>query len=142
MATAKLNPVIESISGRMGNAVFYCRYNRQCVRTYVVPANTDTAARRKVRRNFAVAVKLWQQMTKDQKYAYTKKARLTGMSGYNLFISFFITGRMTQPDKYRTVYKNAPFTRNNKHQNRIHTVSIPFIPQDNIKMYTFAADTG
>ncbi|MBN2039704.1 MAG: hypothetical protein JW864_06660 [Spirochaetes bacterium] len=73
MATAKLNPVIESISGRIGNAVFYCRYNRQCVRTYVVPANTDTVTRRKVGVNFAIAVKLWQQMTKDQKYTYTKK---------------------------------------------------------------------
>ena len=55
MATAKLNPVLESISGRIGNAVFYCRGNRQCVRTYVVPENPDTVLQREVRKNFANA---------------------------------------------------------------------------------------
>ena len=90
MATATLNPVFKSISGRIGNAVFYCRQNTQYVRSYVVPKNPDTPLQREARGNFAGAVKSWQQMTLEERYAYVRKARDLGMSGYNLFISFIM----------------------------------------------------
>ena len=90
MATATLNPLLRSISGRIGNVVFYRRHNKQCIRLYVVPRNPDTLLQRNVRRSFADAVKSWQSLTDEEKYKFTRKARRTHMSGYNLFISEFI----------------------------------------------------
>jgi hypothetical protein len=55
-----------------------------------VPRNPDTLLQRNVRRSFADAVKSWQFLTDEEKYKFTRKARRTHMSGYNLFISEFI----------------------------------------------------
>ncbi|MBN2040696.1 MAG: hypothetical protein JW864_11670 [Spirochaetes bacterium] len=141
MATAKINPAFTSISGRMGNAVFYCRNNRQCIRMYVVPANPDTESQRLVRRAFTSAVKAWQQMTMDGKYAYTRKARRTGMSGYNLFISFFLTGKMNRLPVYNSVPGKDIFTGSCKYINRIRSVSKPFIKHYYDKMDIIYQDT-
>ena len=153
MATAILNPMFESISGRIGNVVFYRRGNRQCVRTYVVPNNPDTVLQGEVRRNFASAVRSWQKMTPDERYAYTRKARRMNMSGYNLFISFFITGGLIRESKYNAVFNSGSFFRRNKHHShgryychgrycRFHSVSMPFLLPDSIKTYINAPDTG
>ncbi len=90
MATATPNILIKSISGRIGNVVFYKRRGTQCVRTYVIPRNPDTQAQRAVRRAFSDAVRSWQSMSPDKKYAYTRKARCLNMSGYNLYISRYL----------------------------------------------------
>ncbi len=94
MAVAELNPLISAISGRMGNLVFYIRQNRQCIRSYVLPRNPDTDAQRIIRRTFADAVKSWQAMTRDEKYIFTRKARGLQMSGYNLYISEYMTKKI------------------------------------------------
>ena len=93
MATAKLNPLITEISGRIGVLVFYKRRNKQCIRTYVVPRNPDTFAQKIVRGNFADAVKAWQSITPDEKYIFTRKARKLQMSGYNLYISIYMKAK-------------------------------------------------
>ncbi len=90
MATATPNILINSISGRIGNVVFYKRLGMQCVRTHVIPRNPDTEAQRAVRRSFADAVRSWQSMTDDERYAYIRKARYLNMSGYNLYISIYL----------------------------------------------------
>ena len=133
MATAALHPLIKSISGRIGNAVFYCRGNTQCVRSYVVPKNPDTALQREVRGNFSGAVKSWQQMTPEERYAYARKARGLSMSGYNLFISFFMTGKMMRKIRYNSVCRRETNIKNNTQQSRIHSVSLPFLLPDIIK---------
>ena len=142
MATATLNPIFESISGRIGNAVFYRRGNRQCVRTYVVPNNPDTVLQGEVRRNFASAVRSWQKMTPDERYAYTRKARRMNMSGYNLYISIFITGRMIRQVKYKELYGKDFYLVQNKEQCRIHSVSIPFLLQNEVKMPFYIQEYG
>ena len=142
MATAILNPMFESISGRIGNAVFYRRGNRQCIRTYAVPNNPGTVLQREVRRSFAIAVKSWQKMTPDERYAYTRKARRMNMSGYNLFISFFITGRLIRERKYNAILKSDSFFRRNKYHNRINTVSVPFLLEDRVKMLIICPEYG
>jgi len=96
MATATPNILINSISGRLGNVVFYTRRRavngtlRQCVRTYVIPRNPDTEAQHAVRRSFGDAVRSWQAMSPDEKYTYIRKARHLNMSGYNFYISKYL----------------------------------------------------
>ncbi|MBN2039394.1 MAG: hypothetical protein JW864_05095 [Spirochaetes bacterium] len=127
MATAKLNPVILSISGRFGNSVFYVSRNRQYVRSYVVPRNPDTPLQREVRKSFAEAVKSWQQISPEEKYAYTRKARGLGMSGYNFYMSEFMTGRKIARKKYKTSGTVSIFQENMTSPDRIHSVSIPYM---------------
>jgi hypothetical protein len=104
MATATPNIMLKAISGRIGNVVFYTNRGRQCVRTYVVPRNPDTAAQRAVRRSFGDAVRSWQAMSQDEQYAYTRKARSLNISGYNLYISNYLK-RAMQAVNYTPIYK-------------------------------------
>ncbi len=90
MATAIPSNLLKSIRGKVGNVVFYVNRGTQCVRAYVVPRNPDTESQRIMRRWFADAVRSWQSMDTEQQYAYTRKARHTGMSGYNLYISYYL----------------------------------------------------
>ncbi|MBN2038880.1 MAG: hypothetical protein JW864_02495 [Spirochaetes bacterium] len=146
MATAQTVQLFTSISGRIGNAVFYMRGTRQCIRTYIVPANTITEARRTVRRTFAQAVKSWQQqMPEHLKYAYKGKARGTRMSGYNLYISEFMRNKTVMQDKHSTARTNNSgiginkalifntHRKTDKEHSPIHTVSKPFLPQKRFK---------
>jgi hypothetical protein len=100
MATATTNILINSISGRIGNVVFYTNRGRQCVRKHVIPRNPDTEAQRIVRRAFGDAVRSWQAMTQDEKHEYIRKARYLNMSGYNLYISTYMKIQilMRQPE--------------------------------------------
>ncbi|MBN2041742.1 MAG: hypothetical protein JW864_17025 [Spirochaetes bacterium] len=130
MATAKLNPVILSISGRFGNSVFYVNRNRQFVRTYVVPRNPDTLLQREIRKSFAEAVKSWQLIAPEEKDSYIRKARGLGMSGYNLYISEFMTGKKTVQKKYKTSGTLSIFRKDMKDMtsfSHIHSVSLPYM---------------
>ncbi len=90
MATAIPGIMINSLHGRLGNLVFYMRKGTQCVRVHVIPRNPDTEAQRAMRRSFADAVRSWQAMSADERYAYNRKARYLNMSGYNLYISNYL----------------------------------------------------
>ena len=90
MATATMNPLLNNISGRIGNVVFYKRLGKHCVRIHVIPHNPDTQAQRNMRCTFAHAIKSWQSMSGEEKYAFTRKARNLCMSGYNLYISHYM----------------------------------------------------
>jgi hypothetical protein len=91
MATAIPSNLLKSIHGKVGNVVFYVNRGTQCVRTYVIPRNPDTESQRVIRRMFADAVRSWQSMDSEQQYIFTRKARHTNMSGYNLYISYYLT---------------------------------------------------
>jgi hypothetical protein len=96
MAVAIPGFIVKSISGRIGNVVFYTRRRSgkgtitQCIRTHVIPRNPDTEAQRAVRRSFGDAVREWQSMSPDEQYSYNRKARNLNMSGYNLYISIYM----------------------------------------------------
>ncbi len=90
MATATPGLLIQSISGRLGNLVFYKRGGTLCVRSHVIPRNPDTEAQRAVREAFREAVRAWQAMSPDDQYVFTRKARFLNMSGYNLYISIYL----------------------------------------------------
>jgi hypothetical protein len=102
MATATPGILINSISGKIGNVVFYLRQGCQCVRAHVIPRNPDTEAQRFVRRSFAEAVRSWQTMTREDKYTYIRRARYLNMSGYNLFISNYIKRVLQTIDRTST----------------------------------------
>ncbi len=60
MAEVFLNPAFTSISGRIGDVVFFSYGGRTFFRAYVVPRNPDTPAQRSNRRIFSEAMKAWQ----------------------------------------------------------------------------------
>ncbi|HOO70838.1 MAG TPA: hypothetical protein PK926_03675 [Spirochaetota bacterium] len=98
MATVTLNAALTSISGTIGRMVFYHRNGRVIARRWVMPPNPDTPAQRKNRSRFKEAMSAWKALTDDEKAAYTKKARGSGMTGHNLFISGWMKNRTQETD--------------------------------------------
>jgi hypothetical protein len=92
MACVTLHPALQSISGRIGNIVFYASKGQQFARSYVVPRNPDTAAQRERRTLFAEAVARWQSLSGHSKEKWNRKALGTVRTGYTLFISRSCTG--------------------------------------------------
>lgn len=89
MAKIEFDSMIKSLSGRVGNFVFYMNNGNAYARRYVVPRNPDTPDQHKRRTRFADAVHAWQKLTDTEKKLWNAKARRRLMSGYNLFISAF-----------------------------------------------------
>lgn len=90
MAVTVLNPMFMSGKGRLGKIVLYNRKGVQCARSHVIPRNPDTPAQRQNRKSFADAVKLWQELSPEEKYRYNRTALKKRISGYNLFISMYL----------------------------------------------------
>ena len=123
MATATLNPLLISVSGRIGSFVFYRRKNTQCIRTYVVPYNPDTALQRNIRSSFADAVKSWQSLTGEERYKYKRRSRRINMSGYNLYISEYLKNRMSASSKPKVKTSFQDLLYSSALQRQIHSVS-------------------
>lgn len=87
-----LYPVIDSISGKVGNRVYYLYGKQQCVRRYVIPRNPDTARQRMSKCNFAAAVSSWKNLSSEMKKEYDRDALPLRISGYNLYMSQFLKG--------------------------------------------------
>ncbi len=51
---------------------------------------THTTEQNTNRDNFALAVSTWQALSLDDKMVYNKKAKRKAMSGFNLFIKYFL----------------------------------------------------
>jgi hypothetical protein len=92
MACVTLHPALQSISGRIGDIVFYSSKGQQFARSYVIPRNPDTAAQRERRTLFAKAVAHWQSISESSKEKWNRKALGTVRTGYTLFISHFCSG--------------------------------------------------
>lgn len=129
MATAILNPVFVSISGRIGGFVFYRRKKTQCIRTYFMPRNPDTLSQRNVRNSFANAVKSWQALTAEERFKYLRKARGRNLSGYNLFISEYMKETVTAGPKPGVIPFIQGLVIQHALYNRIHSVSASIINQ-------------
>jgi hypothetical protein len=132
MAKAKLNPMFTSITGRVGNVVFYKRMDVQCLRRYVIPRNPDTEIQRVNRYTFKNAVRTWKELSEDEQYRYNRKAveLKLFMSGYNLYISEYMkrhrvydtlplpvhvqAGYGTEPVPLRSSYGSSPFMVRNR----------------------------
>lgn len=78
------------MSGRLGDAVFFTRFGAQYARRYVSPANPDTAGQRLRRSMFRHAVRSWQNLDREERLSWNRKAAKGSMSGYNLYISYFL----------------------------------------------------
>jgi hypothetical protein len=90
MAHVQLNPILLSLSGRIGSLVFYPSRGNQYVRRYVIPCNPDTPVQRIQRELFAQAVSRWQTISESTRIRWNNKARATNRTGYNLFISAYL----------------------------------------------------
>ena len=74
MAYVLLNPILKSISGRIGQVVFFCYNDRQYMRRYVVPHNPHTPEQTKRRKTFADAVAAWQTLADYKKTQWNHRA--------------------------------------------------------------------
>jgi len=92
MAHVILNAAFRTLSGRVGDAVFYTRYGRQYMRPYVKPSNPDTPAQRMRRSAFRHAVYTWHALGEEEKRQWKKTGRKRHLSGYNAFISHAMSG--------------------------------------------------
>lgn len=119
MAKIELHPIVSSISGRIGNIVFFPRYGRQYARSYCIPANPKTELQQKNRKAFAYAVGSWQRLSLSEKAAWNKKGEKKKRSGYHLFLSGFMKQNMNAvhqgPDnslkqKYPSPYSTFHFS--------------------------------
>jgi hypothetical protein len=80
MACVRLNPLVTSLSGRVGGFVFYMNGGNVYVRSYVVPRNPDTPSQRVRRALFAEAVQSWRRLSSGRKRLWNVRARKLDMN--------------------------------------------------------------
>lgn len=97
MAKIKCASYIESINGRLGDAVFYRHGNRRYARVYVIPSNPRTPMQQRNRSIFAEAMASWKGLSPEEKNYYRRKTRRLNMNPHNLYISEYIKKRLTEP---------------------------------------------
>ena len=125
MAIIQLNPMLVAMRGAIGGIVLYNRYDRQCARRHVRPANPDTEAQRAVRRTFGDAVRSWQGLSAEEKDSWTRRARKLSMSGYNLYISRFMRENISRDKGFAR--SRIAFSVNSSYmQKNDPSVSTPF----------------
>lgn len=132
MAIIKLNPMYQSIGGRLGNIVLYNRYDREYARVFVKPVNPNTMEQKKIRRTFGDAVRSWQELSGEVKHKYNMKARRLPMSGYNLYISHYIKENILHADlkKDNTSLFIASSRLSHSTQKAHPSVATPFFIKD------------
>lgn len=87
MALVVYDPAVETISGKLGNFVYYRRRSTACVRVHVAPGNPRTPLQQHGRRSFAEAIRLWQALEPYKRLQWNRRALVRTISGYNMFIS-------------------------------------------------------
>jgi hypothetical protein len=112
--------MVQTISGRLGNLVYYRNGRTQYARRYVVPCNPDTEAQRNRRELFASAVSVWQNLPLYKKEQWNRRARCRGICGYNLFIS----DRLKQKNLYAGSSASLGFSSSIDHIQSLSVASV------------------
>jgi hypothetical protein len=88
MAHVQLSGLINAISGRVGDYVFYKRNGKTFVKPYTAPSNPQSDRQQLVRGIMNDLADSWQVLSKAQKNHWQNYANLTHrlMSGFNAFI--------------------------------------------------------
>lgn len=86
MAKIVYDTFINSIYGRLGDAVHYNFRTRKCMRVYAVPRNPRTELQQKNRALFAEAMASWKTLNPEEKYYYRKRTQKLAMHPHNLYI--------------------------------------------------------
>ncbi len=128
MAKIRLSSYLVSVSGRMGNVVYFNRYGNEYARVHVNPSNPHTGQQRIVRHTFSDAVKSWQGLAGDERAVYNKKARKLPMSGYNLYISQYMKQNLAA-----SVKTSGGIIPDSQHQQGTQRAHPSVIPPFNIK---------
>ncbi len=96
MATAATGIIINSLSGRLGNVVYLHKaayrqqYDGEVRARACHPAQSGYRSLEKSARTFSDAVRSWQAMPAEERYAFNRRARYMNMSGYNFYISQYM----------------------------------------------------
>jgi len=143
MAIIQLNPMLVAMRGAIGGIVLYNRYDRQCARRHVRPANPDTEAQRAVRRTFGDAVRSWQGLSGGEKDLWIRRSRKLSMSGYNLFISRFMRKNISRDESFAGS-RNACSVTSSSVKKNDPSVSTPFfrMPSHNLPCFQVKAVSG
>lgn len=86
------------LSGKIGDLVFCNRGNSTYVRVWKKPKDPKSPQQKKRRNRFREAVAAWRSMAPDQKKKYVKRAKLHGRTGYNLFLSEYLSRSVGEVD--------------------------------------------
>ena len=114
MATATLNPVLESISGTVGGIVLYKRCGRTIMRAHIIPPNPRTPAQQANRSRFRDAMLSWRQLPDEEKDSFNRAARRLGMTGHNLFISRYMKGAIDDTEQIEAAGKSLTAGRDDE----------------------------
>ena len=95
--------VINEISGKLGNLVFYKRGDKIFVRKWVRPSDPCTDLQIKQRQNFSQLIKIWQNMNPSMKKSWAAHPLRKG-SPYNTFMSENLK-RMNSGDYVLLIYQ-------------------------------------
>lgn len=98
MARIKLSPIITSINGKLGNAVFQGGKSGIVLRTKVVPRNNNTSSQVKARSRLLNVKTIWQQLSTAQRDTwisftnfFQKKSKFNNtklLTPYELFMQY------------------------------------------------------
>lgn len=96
MARIVLNERYDKLYGRVGDLVHYRWKGKDCARIYVIPRNPRTEAQQANRKLLAQASVSWRELPETVKRLYNFKAmkQRCRMSGFNLYVSDYISGRI------------------------------------------------
>jgi hypothetical protein len=86
----KLNSLITSISGKMGDLVYYQWRGIQCARKHIIPPNPRTVRQQAGRLAFASLCRKWRGLSDIEKREWSLRAKGLNMTGYNAFIKAHI----------------------------------------------------
>lgn len=104
--------VIEGLSGRLGDNVFYMRGGKICARRHVIPANPRTKRQQARRGVFAAAVRRWRSLTDAARMEWNGRAGKLKCSGYNLFIRDYLRRTAeAAPGKPPSTIRSSPVSR-------------------------------
>ncbi len=118
MARIKLSPIIASINGKVGNAVFQTGKSGTILRERVIPRNRNTVLQRQKRNLLQTTKSEWQTLSTDQKNSWValaafmlkkqKHSATRSLTAYELFIqSNFIRNQSEIPSKLLTTLETA-----------------------------------
>ncbi len=135
MAKITLDPMYLNIKGKVGDLVHYKWKDKNCCRIRVIPLNPDTEAQRLNRKLFGEASKSWRDLPEKVKNLYNRRALKhdKALSGFNLYISDFLAGRVATTADERSeqpVFKErslSPSVRHGKDPLHIYSVPAPYM---------------
>ena len=142
MAKITLDPKYRDVYGKTGDLVHYKWRGKDCCRIYLVPRNPDTRAQKINRKLFGEASASWRELPVETKnfYNFIVLKEKSDMSGFNLYVSRYMTGRIKKADcealNAQALPLNSimpPTSRNSPDPLRMHSMYAQYMFRESLK---------